>query len=334
MPRHLLQRASLLATLLFTTACTQPAAQVDMRGSSDFSRNNSGGNSYKVASSNGASSGYVSRNAAPVSYGKTAYKPAPVYTNTAPPASVNMSTSQSAGVQSIGVNDLAPPPKTAAAPAAKPQSAAAQPTPVNPWTGKPRTLDAAGKEESFNIRPQGKPAGKEQLVSEIRPAQEKEESVARLDQVIGKEGDTKPVVLTKAAKAESANGFMWPVGSRKVVSGFGPKGGGKANDGINIASAEGEPVWAASDGEVVYVGNELQGYGNMVLIKHPGGKTTTYAHLNRYTVDKYDRVKQGDIIGYVGSSGNVKSPQLHFAVRDGKDFVDPRKVLNRNVAGL
>jgi murein DD-endopeptidase MepM/ murein hydrolase activator NlpD len=104
------------------------------------------------------------------------------------------------------------------------------------------------------------------------------------------------------------------------------------NDGINIASSEGEPVWAAADGEVVYVGNELQGYGNMVLIRHDGNRSTTYAHLNRATVDKYDRVKQGDIIGYVGSTGNVKQPQLHFAVREGKNPVDPRKYLARSLA--
>lgn len=128
--------------------------------------------------------------------------------------------------------------------------------------------------------------------------------------------------------------FIWPVNGSKVISGYGPKGGGKANDGINIAAAQGEPVWAAADGEVVYAGNELAGYGNMVLIKHSGGKTTTYAHLSRFTVDKYDRIQQGDIIGYVGATGNVKQPQLHFAVRDGKDAVDPMKYVSRSVAGL
>lgn len=132
--------------------------------------------------------------------------------------------------------------------------------------------------------------------------------------------------------AASNQGFMWPVNSRKVVSSFGPKGGGKVNDGINIASAEGEPVWASADGEVIYVGNELQGYGNMILVRHAGNKNTTYANLSRTNVDKYDRVKQGDIIGYVGSTGNVKSPQLHFAIRDGKDPLDPSKYLSRNLA--
>lgn len=142
----------------------------------------------------------------------------------------------------------------------------------------------------------------------------------------------KPVRLITGK--EQTSSYIWPVTGKKVLSGYGPKGSGKVNDGINIASAEGEPVWAAADGEVVYVGNELQGYGNMVLIKHTGNKTTTYAHLNRATVDKYDRIKQGDIIGYVGSTGNVKESQLHFAVRDGKNPVDPNTYLSRSVAGL
>lgn len=134
--------------------------------------------------------------------------------------------------------------------------------------------------------------------------------------------------------SRKASSYMWPVNSHKVISGFGPKGSGKTNDGINIASAEGEPVWASADGEVIYAGNELAGYGNMVVIKHTSNKNTSYAHLSRATVDKYDRVKQGDIIGYVGATGNVKKPQLHFAVRDGKTPVDPKKYLSASMAGL
>lgn len=139
---------------------------------------------------------------------------------------------------------------------------------------------------------------------------------------------------SKPVKLSNDQNFIWPVTSSKVISNFGPKGGGKANDGINIAASEGEPIWATADGEVVYSGNDLQGYGNMILIKHSGDKTTSYAHLSRATVDKYDHVKQGDIIGYVGATGNVKEPQLHFSVREGKDAVDPQKYLSRSVAGL
>ena len=127
------------------------------------------------------------------------------------------------------------------------------------------------------------------------------------------------------AKAAGATKYIWPVGSKEVAS---------SKDGINIAAKEGEPVWAAADGEVVYADDKMKGYGNMVLVKHAGGKTTTYAHMARTSVDKYDRVKQGDIIGYVGKTGNVKKPQLYFSMKDGSKTVDPQKYLDRNVAGL
>jgi murein DD-endopeptidase MepM/ murein hydrolase activator NlpD len=86
---------------------------------------------------------------------------------------------------------------------------------------------------------------------------------------------------------------------------------------VNIAANEGDPVWAAADGEVVYVSNAIKGYGNMILIKHTGNITTTYAHLSRTSVDKYDRVNKGNVIGYAGTTGDVKNPQLFFSVHKG-----------------
>ena len=242
-------------------------------------------------------------------------------------AYTSTATTQSAAVQSIGVSDLS-------SPASKTHVAD-----VTPFQrAHPETLSpAAGGSQSFNIRPQASStaATKPQMVSDVKKSSDT--AVAKLDSVIDNDGSvgTATAAITKQVKLKTADsGFMWPVASKKVISEFGPKGKGKANDGINIASADGEPVWAAADGEVVYVGNELQGYGNMVLIKHTGDKATTYAHLSKATVDKYDHVKQGDIIGYVGTTGNVKEPQLHFAIRDGKDAVNPLKYLDRKVASL
>lgn len=231
-------------------------------------------------------------------------KPAPVYAQEkAPPPVVLQFSEETAKVESIGVNDLPPPSAAAKSEPAPQKQAAAEPVSLNRWTGKQRSeFQQAAKEPAI------KPAAPQ-------PARAAEH---------------KPIKLT--GTKEEVSSFMWPVGSKKVISGFGPKGRGKANDGINIASDEGEPVWAAADGEVVYVGNELSGYGNMIIIKHAGGKSTTYAHLSSAGVDKYDRVKQGDIIGYVGSTGNVKSPQLHFALRNGKAALDPRKYLSSSLA--
>jgi len=131
------------------------------------------------------------------------------------------------------------------------------------------------------------------------------------------------------APIKNADGFNWPITGR-VISQFGPKKGGLYNDGINIASAEGTPIKAADNGKVVYSGNELRGYGNLVLIKHSNGYITAYAHAQKTVVSKGDRVKKGDLIGYVGSTGHVSSPQLHFSIRRGRTALDPKKYLPRN----
>lgn len=129
-----------------------------------------------------------------------------------------------------------------------------------------------------------------------------------------------------APSAPAAKSMIWPV-EGKVLSHFGPQGKGQAEDGIRIAAAEGEPVYAALDGEVAYVGDQLKGFGHMIILRHSGDKHTTYAHLSRASAERYDRVKQGQIIGYVGKSGKVKEPQLYFAVKHGKEYVDPEKFL-------
>lgn len=125
--------------------------------------------------------------------------------------------------------------------------------------------------------------------------------------------------------------FTWPA-EGKIVSAFGPKPRGTFNDGINIAASEGEPIWAAANGQVIYVGNQVRGYGNMALIRHDGGYVTTYAHAERLIVKKDERVLQGQVIGYVGASGTVDTAQLHFGIRQGKEPVDPENFLSRRVA--
>jgi murein DD-endopeptidase MepM/ murein hydrolase activator NlpD len=120
--------------------------------------------------------------------------------------------------------------------------------------------------------------------------------------------------------------FVWPV-QGPIVSSFGPKGQGLNNDGINIGAPKGAPVVAAANGIVVYAGNEMKGFGNLVLIRHEGGWVTAYAHLDRMLVTKDAVVAQGDMIGTVGKSGNVPSPQLHFEVRYDSKPMDPSGVI-------
>lgn len=143
-------------------------------------------------------------------------------------------------------------------------------------------------------------------------------------------------VASKPAAARSVpkpmpcagKGFQWPVRGR-VISSFGAKSKGLRNDGINIAAPRGTPVLAAENGVVVYAGNELRGFGNLVLIKHAGGWVSAYAHNQDLTVERGDKVRKGQRIARVGSSGGVTSPQLHFELRKGKRARDPRKYLQR-----
>jgi murein DD-endopeptidase MepM/ murein hydrolase activator NlpD len=108
--------------------------------------------------------------------------------------------------------------------------------------------------------------------------------------------------------------FIWPTRGA-LLSGFGLKPGGQRNDGLDIAAADGTPVRAAAAGDVVYAGNLVPGFGNLVLIKHEDGWVTAYAHLSATEVKIRDHVSQGTEIGTVGSSGGVDQPQLHFEVR-------------------
>lgn len=145
--------------------------------------------------------------------------------------------------------------------------------------------------------------------------------VASPTQTVEKEGPS-------ATGATSAS-FRWPVRGR-VVAGFGPKSNGEKNEGINLAVPEGTSVKAAEDGVVAYSGNELKGYGNLVLVRHSNGYVTAYAHANELKVKRGETVKRGQIIATAGQTGNVPSPQLHFEVRKGSTPVDPMPYLNGN----
>lgn len=109
----------------------------------------------------------------------------------------------------------------------------------------------------------------------------------------------------------------------RVLSGFGPKPDGMHNDGINIAAEKGTTVQAAADGTVVYAGNELRGFGNLLLLRHADGWMTAYAHLDSFKVARGAGVKRGQPVGVVGQTGSVTAPQLHFEVRRGSQAVDP-----------
>lgn len=136
----------------------------------------------------------------------------------------------------------------------------------------------------------------------------------------------RPPAAVPRPPARSGRGFVWPVKGR-VISRFGPKAKGLQNDGINIAAPRGTPVRAAENGVVAYAGNELRGFGNLLLIKHTGGWITAYAHNERLLVKRGEKVRKGQGIATVGSSGSVDRPQLHFELRRGMRATDPSKYL-------
>ena len=140
-----------------------------------------------------------------------------------------------------------------------------------------------------------------------------------------------PVSSQPLAPIANAPNFAWPVSGR-VVSDFGATNNGGKNDGINIATALGAPIHASASGTVTYAGDELKGYGNLVLVKHSGGFTTAYAHADRMVVQKGDPVTRGQIIGYSGQTGDVSSPQLHFEIRSNTQPVNPRSYLSNTTA--
>jgi murein DD-endopeptidase MepM/ murein hydrolase activator NlpD len=108
--------------------------------------------------------------------------------------------------------------------------------------------------------------------------------------------------------------FQWPIRGQ-VISGFGDKGTSQRNDGVNVRARAGEPVRASASGDVVYAGDQVPGFGNLVLIKHQNGWVTAYGHLGKVDVRMQQKVAQGEQIGEAGSSGGVSEPQLHFEVR-------------------
>lgn len=297
---------------LIISACTQAPAPIVMKGQQSFSRSN--------------------RQSPTVS----SYKPSPGYDsngyNAAYTSPVPENTEQKASLDSIGISDLAPPtaspkPEESVSPLPAPQvenksePGSIKKQTINPWTNKPRSDNGAQTHilHISKVKPEPEP---------VELADNEEKPVAETADKAIEKAEQKP-----AAKAKSLSGLKWPVASTKIISSFGEKGEGKANDGINIAVNEGDPVWAAADGEVVYVSNALKGYGNMILIKHSGNRTTTYAHLSRTKVDKYDRVNRGDVIGYAGSTGDVKTPQLFFSLHKGKEVVNPMDYMSSETTG-
>jgi len=161
-----------------------------------------------------------------------------------------------------------------------------------------------------------------------KPVVEKPKQVAKLETGPAAATSAVPAAAPAAAPQAAAEPesdkpeFRWPARGR-IIQGF--KVG--ANEGINIALPEGTSVKAAEAGVVAYAGNELKGYGNLVLIRHPNGFVSAYANNGEISVKRGETVKRGQAIAKSGQTGNVSSPQLHFELRKGSTPVDPTEYL-------
>jgi murein DD-endopeptidase MepM/ murein hydrolase activator NlpD len=125
-----------------------------------------------------------------------------------------------------------------------------------------------------------------------------------------------------------------PIDGAKITSGFGMRthpilGYSKMHKGVDFGAPTGTPIYAAGNGVVVEVGQK-NGYGNYVRIRHNGTYETAYAHCSRFAsgLHKGDRVKQGEVIAYVGATGRATGPHLHFEVLMAGNQVNPKSVKN------
>jgi murein DD-endopeptidase MepM/ murein hydrolase activator NlpD len=134
--------------------------------------------------------------------------------------------------------------------------------------------------------------------------------------------------VSQNAGSVAGSRLRWPVAG-KIISGFGPRPDGTHNDGVNFAAPMGTDIHSAENGVVAYSGDELKGYGNLVLVRHDNGWVTAYAHADEILVKRGDRIKRGQVIAKAGRTGQVDQPQVHFELRQGQKPVDPTPFMER-----
>ena len=131
-----------------------------------------------------------------------------------------------------------------------------------------------------------------------------------------------------------AGALRWPLDAYVVSSEYGERWG-KIHKGMDMAADVGEPVYAIADGEVIYAGDGLRGYGNVIILRHDRKTSSLYAHNSELKVKQGDHVSQGTLIALLGSTGHSTGPHVHFEIRDGDAAVNPRTVLPKpKVASL
>jgi murein DD-endopeptidase MepM/ murein hydrolase activator NlpD len=217
-----------------------------------------------------------------------------------------------AAAHPVAASPMVPPPTPLPPPS---QAAVPQPPPT------PQSITPPGRGAPDVISLDG-PAPPKQAVAAPPPATSAPQSATTLTPPSA----GPPPAAAQASAPPNSGRFPWPVRGR-VLANYGNIPGGGHNDGINIAAPRGTPVHAIDGGTVVYAGNEVKGYGNILLIRHSDGWISAYAHLGEVGVKQGETISFGEVIGKVGDSGGVAEPQLHFELRRGKRPVDPKEFL-------
>lgn len=235
-----------------------------------------------------------------------------------------------------------PPPPVPDAPAKAAPPTTVQPTPVPPSV--PAKAEPAKAEPAKPVeppKPVTPPPTKTEPSKPVPPKAEAEEvevgepatPLPAQETPVKKPSRDEVVAALPTPPPRGGRSFQWPTTGR-VIATFGPQDRGLHNDGINIAAAKGTPVRAAENGVVAYAGDEIRGFGNLLLIRHADGFMTAYAHNEVLLVNRGDTIRRGQVIARVGQTGNVSTPQLHFEIRKGTQAVDPEQYLGRPTASL
>lgn len=183
---------------------------------------------------------------------------------------------------------------------------------TRPIAGSPTILNGAGSQPNY---------ARETQVAAVKPTTTTDAGRSSTQSMTVRPSSTRQSIA-------GASKLRWPVRGR-IVSGFGKRNDGTHNDGINVAVPLGTNIHAAESGMVAYAGDELKGYGNLVLIRHDNGWVTAYAHAEKLLVKRGDRIRRGDVIAKAGRTGDVAQPQVHFEVRQGQKPVDPIPFMDR-----
>jgi murein DD-endopeptidase MepM/ murein hydrolase activator NlpD len=133
-------------------------------------------------------------------------------------------------------------------------------------------------------------------------------------------------VSAAGAAAPHPESIHWPVEAGVISSDYGERWG-KMHKGIDIAADIGEPVYAVAEGDVIYAGDGLRGYGNVVIIQHGQHLSSLYAHNSELKVKQGDHVTQGMLVALMGNTGHSTGPHVHFELRQGDVAVNPRTLL-------